>query len=152
MSSNPNDNAETIRRRMAALRRELEGDVQQARNSARAMTDWTFYVRRFPWVAAGLALGVGFLLVPRKKQVAPPDSATIAELMKHKEVWQATSTATESRGLVKSIAATLAAMAARAAVAYVTQRVQAAATAAVHNSESPADADAPSTVSEPGAK
>ena len=148
MSMNDDDNAEEIRRRMTVLRRELDGDVRQVSKSARAMADWTFYVRQFPWIAAGLAVGTGFLLVPRKKQTVTPDPAAMAAILKDKEVWKAASEKAQSRGLVKTIAVTIAAAAGRAALAYVPQRIQAAAAASAHKSEA-AGVGAPSTLSDP---
>ena len=49
------------------------------------MTDWTFYVRRFPWAAVGLAAAAGFLLVPRKKTTVTPTAEQLAALAKSKE-------------------------------------------------------------------
>ena len=66
-NQSPEDEAQAVVERMAALRRELADDVEHVAESAKAMTDWTFYVRRFPWLAVGAAAAVGFLLVPRKK-------------------------------------------------------------------------------------
>ena len=53
------DPADDIRRRMAELRRELTGDVREVGRSAREMTDWTFYVRKFPWAVAAVAAVTG---------------------------------------------------------------------------------------------
>jgi hypothetical protein len=123
---NPDDEASEVCQRMAALRRELDGDMRDVTESARAMTDWTFYVRRFPWAAAGAAALAGFLLVPRKKQVmAPPDAATLAELAKHKELWASAATppASDANSIAKTIFWTIAAAAGRAALAYVSEQI-----------------------------
>jgi hypothetical protein len=123
---NPDDEASEVCRRMAALRRELDGDMRDVTESARAMTDWTFYVRRFPWAAAGAAALAGFLLVPRKKQViAPPDAATLAELAKHKELWASATTppTADAKSIAKTIFWTIAAAAGRAALAYVSEQI-----------------------------
>ena len=63
-----------IRRHMAQIRRELHEDVQGVVRGAEATTDWRRYVKNYPWVALGLAFGVGYLIVPRKRQ--PQDLIT----------------------------------------------------------------------------
>ena len=78
--------ADRIRARMAELRSELSCDVQDVGRSARAMTDVGHYVRRFPWATVAIAVAVGYLLVPRKKQVVYPDPAQLARLIKHNQV------------------------------------------------------------------
>ena len=57
-----------IRRHMAQIRRELHEDVQGVVRGAEATTDWRRYVKNYPWVALGVAFGVGYLVVPRKRQ------------------------------------------------------------------------------------
>ena len=60
-------------------------DAEQVAQSARAMTDWTFYVRKFPWATAALAAAAGFLLVPKKQQVVTPTPEQLAALAKSRE-------------------------------------------------------------------
>ena len=100
------------------MRRELDTDVEHVAESAKAMTDWTFYVRRFPWAAVGLAAAAGFLLVPRKKTTVAPTAEQLAALVKNKEfVAAATDQLKPPQSLFAGLAATLAAMAGRAALA-----------------------------------
>ena len=111
---------------MAVLRRELDGGVEHVAESARAMTDWTFYVRRFPWVAVGLAAAVGFLLVPRKKTSVAPTAEQLAELAKNKQFWaDAASEIKPPPSMLKGFAATIATIAVRAAIAYVGEMLRA---------------------------
>src|SRR5262249_54340038 len=114
---------------MAALRRELVDDMRDVSESARAITDWTFYVRRFPWASAGLAALAGILIVPRKKEAAaPPDAATIAEALKQKQVWASAQQATtDANSIAKTVFWTIAAAAGRAALQYVSERIRTAA-------------------------
>jgi hypothetical protein len=123
---NSDEEARDVVERMAALRRELTTDVEHVAESAKAMTDWTFYVRRFPWAAVGLAAAAGFLLVPRKRTNIVPTTEQLAALAQSKEfVAAATNQLKPPQSLLKGLAATLAAMAARAAVAYVTEQIRA---------------------------
>lgn len=123
---NSDEEARDVVERMAALRRELTTDVEHVAESAKAMTDWTFYVRRFPWAAVGLAAAAGFLLVPRKRTNIAPTTEQLAALAQSKEfVAAATNQLKPPQSLLKGLAATLAAMAARAAVAYVTEQIRA---------------------------
>lgn len=67
----PADDPEVIKDRMAELRRGLRSDAVQIARSAQQATDWKFYVRKFPLVAAGVALAVGYVLVPPKGKQGP---------------------------------------------------------------------------------
>ena len=90
------------------------------------MTDWTFYVRRFPWAAVGVAAAAGFLLVPRKKTSVTATPEQLAALASSKEfVNAATQQLKPPESLLKGLAATLAAMAAKAAMSYVTAQIRA---------------------------
>lgn len=57
-----------IRRHMAQIRHELHEDVQGVVKGAEAATDWRRYVKNYPWVAVGVAFGVGYLIIPRRSQ------------------------------------------------------------------------------------
>jgi hypothetical protein len=146
---NSDDQAREVCRRMAALRRELDDGVQQVAESARAMTDWTYYVRRFPWAAVGLAAAVGFLLVPRKKTSVAPTAEQLAALVKNKEfVAAATDQLKPPKNVFAGLAATLAAMAARAAIAYVSEQLRAKAASPQRHAEQTAAATADKDVHE----
>ena len=139
--SNPDDDAREVVDRMAALRREIVHDVEHVAESAKAMTDWTFYVRRFPWAAVGVAAAAGFLLVPRKKTTVTPTTEQLATLVQNKEfVAAATEQLKPPRSVLAGVGATLAAMAGRAALAYVTEQLRAKAAQARENPRSPATA------------
>ncbi|MEX2092353.1 MAG: hypothetical protein WD971_06730 [Pirellulales bacterium] len=134
---NSDEEAREVVERMATLRREIASDVDHVAESAKAMTDWTFYVRRFPWAAVGLAAAAGFLLVPRKKTTVTPTAEQLAALVNNKQfVAAATDQLKPPQSLLKGLAATLAAMAGRAALAYVTEQIRAKA-AAAHREPTP---------------
>ena len=66
---------------MAQIRRELHEDVKGVVEGAEAATDWRRYVRSYPWATAGLALAIGYFVVPRRHrpttiQIAPPQAVT----------------------------------------------------------------------------
>ena len=61
-----------LQRRMAQIRREMHEDVQGAVRGAQSLTDWRSIVGSHPWAALGVAIGVGYLLVPHRK--AEPQS------------------------------------------------------------------------------
>lgn len=67
----PADNPDEIRDRMAELRRGLRNDAVQIAKTAQQATDWKFYVKKFPLVCAGVALVVGYALVPAKRKGGP---------------------------------------------------------------------------------
>ena len=130
------DRAEEIRQRMAMLRNELSHDVREAGRTAQVMTDWRFYVRRFPWAVAGLAALAGFMLIPRKKQVnvVTPDPDALAELIKKKQLRVETAgTTKDSQSMMKSLLLMGITWAAKVGMNYMSERVRAAATQPQHN-------------------
>src|SRR3954463_11307792 len=96
----PDETAEKICKRMAELRRELAHDVQDVTRSAKAMASPSFYVRKFPWATLAIAAGVGYMLIPKKKQVIKPDMEALAELVRKNQVHINTAKASEeSQGM-----------------------------------------------------
>jgi hypothetical protein len=109
---------------MGELRRELTIDVRDVGRSARAMTNPSFYVRKFPWVTLAAAAAVGYLLIPKKRQVVYPDAEMLAEMVRKKQVRLDTSqTAKESKGMLETLAVMGLSWAARAGLNYVAQQV-----------------------------
>jgi len=71
---------------MSELRRELLVDVQEVSRSAKAMASPGYFVRRFPWATMAIAAGVGYMLIPKKKQVVQPDMKALAELVRKNQI------------------------------------------------------------------
>ena len=74
-----------IQDRMAQIRREVDETVDDiafhARDLTRQLTDWRYYVRRYPWVVAAGAAAVGYLIVPKRlPRIVQPDPETLAAL------------------------------------------------------------------------
>lgn len=63
---------EEIRKGMARIRRELHEDVKDVVESAEAVTDWKHYIRDYPWASMGLAVAIGFVLVPKRRKTVKP--------------------------------------------------------------------------------
>jgi hypothetical protein len=78
--------AEVIQDQMRHIRAELRADVQDFVAGAREMSDWTYYVRTYPWVCLGAAAAVGYLVVPTRPRVLKPDPQSLVELAKHNQV------------------------------------------------------------------
>jgi hypothetical protein len=117
-----------IRARMAELRSELSCDVEDVGRSARAMTDVGHYVRRFPWATVAVAAAIGYLLVPRKKQVVQPDPKQLAKLIRKNQVRVETGTVeSKPKNIVKSLLAMGLMTAARVGMNSVAERVASAA-------------------------
>jgi hypothetical protein len=118
------DEAETIRRRMAELRRELTFDVRDVGRSARAMANPVFFVRKFPWATTAVAALVGFMLVPKKKQIVQPDPEMLAELVRKNQVKLDSSAASkDQQGMLKSLVVMGATWAAKQGINYMIQRL-----------------------------
>jgi methionyl-tRNA formyltransferase len=120
----PDESADSIRKRMAELRRDLLIDVQEVSRSAKAMASPGYFVRRFPWATIAIAAGVGYLLIPKKKQVVQPDMEALAELVRKKQVRVDTSKAAkESRGMFQTLAVMGITWAARTGMNYMVQQL-----------------------------
>ena len=126
----PDEPVEKICRRMAELRRELAYDMQDVSRSAKAMASPSFYIRKFPWATLAVAAGVGYMLIPKKKQVVQPDMKALAELVRKNQVNISTTKAAETQGMVKSLAVMGLTWAAKAGMNYVLQQMTTAASKA----------------------
>ena len=129
--------AENICRRMAELRRELVHDMQDVSRSAKAMASPSFYIRKFPWATLAIAAGVGYMLIPKKKQVIKPDMEALAELVRKNQVNINSKAAEESQGMVKTLAVMGLTWAAKAGMNYVIQQLTTAATKAAEPKPAP---------------
>lgn len=58
--------ANEVRRRMSELRADLDYNVHQVSENARALADWKYYPRRFPWATMALTAAAGYLVVPKR--------------------------------------------------------------------------------------
>ena len=129
------DKSDDVRRRMSALRSNLEGDVQNVTESARAlaenartMADWRYVVRRFPFAAAGAAAVVGYLVIPRRNHVIVPDADTLAKMAKANQVWVKTGSPKaqeKERGMFGALLALAASAAGRYAMNLATEQFKA---------------------------
>jgi hypothetical protein len=147
---NTDDSAEKICRRMAELRRELECDVREVSRGARVITDWKFYVRKFPWAVAGVALVAGYMLVPKRKPIIKPDAETIAELVKQKKIRvESVSQQPEKPGMMKTLLMMGLTWAVRNGATYATQQFTAAAQKKARAENEPDHDPGPSPLHEP---
>jgi hypothetical protein len=120
----PNESVDSIRKRMGELRRDLLIDVQEVSRSAKAMASPGYFVRRFPWATMAIAAGVGYLLIPKKKQVVQPDMEALAELVRKNQIRVDTSKAAkESRGMFQTLAMMGITWAARTGMNYMMQQL-----------------------------
>jgi hypothetical protein len=131
------DHVEAISRRMAELRCALTGDVHAVSRSARVMTDWTFYVRRFPWATVAIAAVAGYLLVPKKKNIISPDQETLAQMVRKHQLRLDVDHKAEKPGAAKSLLALAAMWAAKAGIGYVGELMRSAAVHKAHESVRP---------------
>jgi hypothetical protein len=86
MSVSTTSTAEEIQRQMHDVRVELREDVQEIVDNARVMTDWHYYVRRYPLLCLGAAAALGYVLVPSRVLVVKPDARQLADLVRQHQV------------------------------------------------------------------
>ncbi len=125
---NPDDSADAIRKRMAELRRELTCDARNVGRGARALANPLYYVRHFPWASAAVAAAIGYMLVPKKKQVINPDPEMLAELVRTRQIkLDTTKAASGTQDLLMNLVAVGLTWAVRAGLSYMGQRLTSAA-------------------------
>jgi len=119
------NDVDQIRRRMAEIRRELHEDVREVVASAEAVTDWRRYIRMYPWAALGVAVAVGYLIVPRRHRTLPQDLATHADVARVREVVKEAKVKDKARkGLIGAAFGFLIPIAMRAAQGYAVQYLE----------------------------
>jgi len=79
-TSDPAQQADTLRREMRGIRRELGNDVEELVENAERLMDWRYYVNRYPWVTVGAATLLGYFLVPRRIVTTHLDSHAFDEI------------------------------------------------------------------------
>lgn len=55
-----------IRERMALIRVNIEEHSVEVKAQTEALSDWRYYVRRYPWLSVGSAAVLGYSIVPRR--------------------------------------------------------------------------------------
>ena len=92
MSTGTND-IDDLRRRMAAIRRDLHQDVREVVATAEAATDWRRYIAAYPSLSLGAAFVAGYLVVPRRRK---PDAAAVATQVSLSKVEKAVESAKQA--------------------------------------------------------
>lgn len=69
MTSDP----EELRNQMARIRAGARWKAVQIKRETKQLTDWKYYVKSYPWLIAGGAILLGYLLVPARR--GPPAPA-----------------------------------------------------------------------------
>lgn len=77
---------EAIRNRMESLRDGISQEAIRVRRTAQEAVDWRTYVKRYPIATAGLALAVGYMLVPTKSKVVRPTDDQMREITKKAQI------------------------------------------------------------------
>lgn len=122
-------NPELIRQRMDELRNSLKHDVADVATSVRTKSDWKYYVRNYPWLSAGAATAVGYLLIPqrieRAERVVPQAEALeeIAEQEKLVLAPESEATPPKEKGIAASLMAFALAAGSRAAMGYFSNKL-----------------------------
>jgi hypothetical protein len=116
--------AEEIQRQMARIRCSLNDEVGEIVHSARVMSNWQYYVRTYPWVCAGVAVALGYLVVPHRLEVMSPDAKTLAKLAEQNRLLVRPEAEPQKRGgALGSVVSLLAGMFVRSLVGYAGQNL-----------------------------
>lgn len=99
-------NALIIRQRMHDIRAGLSKHVLEAKQDAQQLTDWKFYIRRYPSLLLPLVSLLAYAIVP-KKQATPiqvPSSLLASLTAKRRETVEPTSKPSFFKGIAIAIA------------------------------------------------
>jgi hypothetical protein len=107
-----------ICRQMNDLRCELDDEVEQVVDSARALASWRYYVARHPWACLACAAAAGFVMVPRRTRIAYPDGKVLAEVVDHCQRADVSHSPFRRRSIGRAVFGLLARAAVRGALAY----------------------------------
>jgi hypothetical protein len=115
---------EEICRKMADVREVLDEDVKSIAQSAKVMSDWTYYVKQYPWASVGIAATLGYLVVPNKTFITTPSADQLEKLARrNKLVVKADPEPQAQKGIVGAVFSLVASMAVRGVMAYLGQQV-----------------------------
>lgn len=116
--------ADEIQNQMSQVRYDMGDDVQGLVDNARILTDWTYYVRTYPWLCVGAAAAAGFLVVPQKVQMIQPDPKAMVELAKAHQIQVKADVQPKPAGLANRLLGMLAGMALQSGVALASGQLQ----------------------------
>lgn len=77
MQNSPETQA--ILRRMQEVRCDLDEGAQEIAESAHDLVEWRYYVKNYPWICAGIACAIGYVIVPRRRLGVGKVNQTLAE-------------------------------------------------------------------------
>jgi hypothetical protein len=110
-------NIDPLRQRMAQVRAELLHDSRRLRESAQTLTDWRYYVRRYPWAILGASAVAGYLVIPKRAPQPAADAETIAKLLEQHRLEVRAPTA--APGMLQSLTSSLGSTLLKAGLTYV---------------------------------
>ena len=74
--------ADEIRHRMTQIRGELDEELSGILANAKRLASWRFYLHRFPKTSLAVAACLGYLVIPRRKEIVAPDAEALEKLSK----------------------------------------------------------------------
>jgi hypothetical protein len=110
-----------ILRRMEEVRCDLDEGAHEIAESAREMGEWRHYVKNYPWISAGVACAVGYLIVPRRRLGVRKVDRTLDEIADHSRSLTQSQTAS-TRGIRTAVLMFAGNLLLRSALSYATQQ------------------------------
>jgi hypothetical protein len=110
------DSADRIRQQMRNIRREMGADVKDIVHSAQQLSDWRYYVRKFPWLCMGSAFALGLFLAPNRRKAGSVEWEKLAAQVQKARLADLGVTGSMSQGLVRKLLAAAGPIVARGAV------------------------------------
>ncbi len=117
------DAADEIRRKMQHVRRDVDVDVSQIVDSANTLSDWRFYVRRYPWLCVSAALAAGYFVWPRRQALGKQLDGVDLKALLAQAGLPAAAISSGGSGLAMKALGIVGPIAAKSAMAYIMQRL-----------------------------
>jgi hypothetical protein len=104
---------------MQQVRCSLGDDVGDFVESARTLSDWRYYARKYPWACLAGAAALGFWVVPKRLEIHSPNAADIEALARrNKLVVESNPSPRHKNGMGRTLFTLLANAAVRGAIGY----------------------------------
>ena len=117
------DSADKIRQQMRDIRRDMGADVKDIVHSAQQLSDWRYYVRKYPWLCVGSAFAIGLLAAPHRRKALSAEWEKLASQLRQAHLGDLGGSRTFSQGLVGKLLAVAGPIAVRGAANFLASRL-----------------------------
>jgi hypothetical protein len=100
----------------------MGADLKHIVHSAQQLSDWRYYVRKFPWLCVGSAFALGLLIAPNRRKAGSVEWEKLAAQVQKARLADLGVTGSVGQGLARKLLAVAGPIAARTAVNFLAHR------------------------------